>query len=171
MTPCIQQKDLCEVLTYFPLTGEFIWAQRPKNANRINIGGVAGHQSNTGYTQIRLYKYLYYAHRLAFLYMTGVFPLEQVDHINGDPSDTRWSNLRLATPTENQRNTAISKNNTSGVLGVCWDKRKSAWLVRIRDSNKEKFIGYFKELADAAIARKAAEQLYGYHPNHGRISI
>lgn len=161
------QEELKEFLDYCPLTGHFKWkvravAQRP-------IGSIAGNiNTKIGYVQIRLQGVLYYAHRLAFLYMTGAFPEKEVDHINGNRTDNRWTNLRQATSLEQSRNCALSKNNTSGIKGVCWDKRKQKWYARITINRRDHFVGYFDDLNEAAKARKQAEQSFGFHPNHGR---
>lgn len=163
----MNQEELKSLLTYDPITGDFIWLVKP--ATWIVVGSKAGHVAANGYIQIRLKGKLYYAHRLAFLYMTGMFPLMQVDHINGDTSDTRWHNLREVTSTQNNRNSAISKNNTSGVLGVIWEKRRQKWRAVITVNRVNIFLGYFTELSLAATARKEAEALYGFHSNHGRI--
>lgn len=171
MRALLSQQELQTFLRYDQHSGDFTWITKPKLANRVTVGTLAGYKSKAGYVQIRLGGTLYYAHRLAFLYMTGTLPTEQVDHINGNPADTSWDNLRLATSTDNQRNTAISKNNSSGVVGVCWDKSKHLWLARIYANSKEHFLGYFTELSEATQCRKAAEVTYGYHPNHGRNSI
>ena len=165
----LTQEELKRLLDYCPETGEFTWKVR--RALWIPIGTIAGYKSKAGYVQIRIYQTTYYAHRLAFLYMTGSLPDAFVDHINGDTSDSRWSNLRLVNSQENTQNAAISKNNSSGVLGVTWDKRKMKWLARIMVNRKEHFLGYFTELTEAAFARKQAEQFYGFHPNHGRNAI
>ena len=161
------QDELKQVLDYNPDSGEFFWKQQM--ASWIPAGTPAGNlNKKLGYVQIRFRKKLYYAHRLAVLFMTGELPSDQVDHINGIRSDNRWDNLRKVTNTDNQRNAAQSKNNVSGVVGVCWDKRKQKWLARIYVESKPKFIGYFADIPTAALARKEAEKLLGYHQNHGR---
>jgi hypothetical protein len=71
----------------------------------------------------------YQAHRLAFLYMTGKFPPDEVDHINHEPSDNRFVNLRQVTRLENLRNQSLSKNNKSGFTGVSWYGRYSKWVA------------------------------------------
>jgi len=159
------QDELKKRLHYDPASGAFSWLV--SKAAWIKPGHPAGYKKN-GYTQIRLDGTLYYAHRLAFLYMVGYIPAAQVDHINGNPSDNSWANLREATSQDNVRNCAISVNNTSGVTGVVWDKRKAKWMAKITVDYKEKFLGYFDDLNTAAATRKQAEALYGFHCNHGR---
>lgn len=160
----LSQTDLKELLQYDPVTGEFFWKKNTSSRNLV--GKPAGYTK--GYVFIRIQKKLHYAHRLAFLYMTGAFPKENVDHINGIRSDNRWINLRNASAQINKKNCAKYRNNTSGAFGVTWDARKNMWLVRVMVNYKSLHIGYFDTIEEAAQARKEAEMLHGFHSNHGR---
>ncbi len=91
-----------------------------------------------------------------------------IDHINGDRGDNRISNLRVVTSTENNRNKAINKNNTSGVTGVTWSKSRRKWIAQIHIGKIGKALGGFDRVEDAIAARKNAETRYGFHENHGR---
>lgn len=91
----------------------------------------------------------YKAHRLAFLYMEGSFPRSDVDHINREPSDNRWANLRRATRSENNRNTRLYRNNTSGMRGVSWDKSKQKWVANGRLHGVLKKLGSFTDKEEA----------------------
>lgn len=84
----------------------------------------------------------------------------QVDHINHMKNDNRKSNIRMCNESENQHNKGISKNNTSGVTGVGWNKQKNKWRARITINNKEINLGFFSAFDDAVAARKAAEEKY-----------
>lgn len=131
-------------LSYQPLTGEFIWKKSP--ATHKNIGDVAGTKDRKGYIKIQLKGKQYYGHRLAFDFMGE--PLEKgeyVDHIDRDTSNNRWVNLRKATPQENSFNRKVPNTNTSGSVGVCWDKYKNKWRVYCQ----HKHFGYFDEVEDA----------------------
>ncbi len=161
----LTQHELQNLLDYSVITGVFTW--KVCLAARAPVGAKAGCKAN-GYIQIRIKNKLYYAHRLAFLHVLGVFPKQQIDHINGNRSDNSWINLREVSSTLNQQNAPLSKNNTSTVVGVLWDKRRKSWLAKIGVNSKELYLGAFKEFDLAVIARKNAEQHYGYHPNHGR---
>ncbi len=112
------------------------------------------------------------AHRWIFEYMTGE-PVPddlQVDHINHDKSDNRWSNLRLVTQAENAKNRSLNSNNKSGVSGVNWYKYTNRWQSHIKVDGKRVHLGYFTEFSEAVNARKNAEVLYGYHENHGKVA-
>jgi hypothetical protein len=159
-----------ERLDYDPETGIFLWKWRddvPIYVNSRRAGKVAGADSK-GYRQIKIGGSLHRAHRLAWLIVTGEWPTADIDHINGDPSDNRISNLRVVTHAENQRNKAIGLNNTSGVMGVDWIKARGKWRARVKVAGRNIHIGYFSDIADAIAARLAAEITYGYHENHGR---
>lgn len=159
------QEELHELLEYKPITGEFFWRKKP--AKQIPIGAPAGYAAKDGYTYIRISGTLYYAHRLAFLYMTGAWPKSLVDHDNRVRSDNRWSNIKEATHLDNAKNVGLSKNNPSGVTGVGWDKAKQLWYAHITVNYKKQFLGYFDNIPAAAEVRLAAAKAHNFHPNHG----
>ncbi|EDD9119389.1 HNH endonuclease [Salmonella enterica subsp. enterica serovar Infantis] len=97
-----------------------------------------------------------------------VGPNEQIDHINHIRTDNRIVNLRKASNTENSRNASIGVNNTSGALGVWFEKRRKAWVAEIKVDRKKIHIGRFEKFSDAVAARKAAEVKHGFHENHGK---
>jgi hypothetical protein len=161
----MEQAELKTLLSYDPLTGKFTWKVKP--CTWINVGDEAGHVARNGYIQIRLGGTLYYGHRLAFLYMKGVWPPKLVDHDNRNRSDNSWTNLLEASELQNMRNCTRSKNNSSGVNGVLWDRQKNKWMAHITVNYKKKFLGYFDDIPAAAAARAAANTLHGFHANHG----
>jgi hypothetical protein len=142
----ITAERLREVVTYDPDTGVFRWAMRRKKAS---IGAVAGSQRQDGYSLIRIDYQRYYAHRLAWLYMTGEWPSVEIDHKNGDPSDNRFSNLRAATRSQNAANVKRQRNNTSGVKGVFFCAAVRKWQAKICHGKRHIFLGNFASL-DAA---------------------
>lgn len=152
---------LRETLSYDPETGIFRWLTRASK-NTI-VGSVAGTVLSNGYRMIRLLgKQPFLAHRLAYLYMTGEWPPEEIDHVDGDPSNNRWVNLRVADRTENCRNTCTPSHNTSGNKGVCWDKRRQKWRAYIVVAGKQRSLGSFTHKHDAAAAyAHAANEIFG----------
>lgn len=84
----------------------------------------------------------------------------QIDHKNHKKYDNQKENLRPCNNSNNQWNKGLYKNNTTGVTGVSWDKRRRKWRVRINVCKKEIFIGFFDDFDDAVKARKEAEERY-----------
>lgn len=92
----ISQKELLEILDYNPMTGVLTW--RKKLNNKLTIGDTAGHICGSGYRIIKLFGKTYSSKNLVFLYMTGKIPdRNQIQHINGDTNDDRWTNLKIRT--------------------------------------------------------------------------
>ena len=156
----ITQEYLKSILVYSQETGNFIWKIRP--ANHIHIGDIAGSLHHTGYIVIQINKKLYLAHRLAWLYMTGNFPVNTIDHIDGIniPNFNKWSNLRDITHQKNNFNKGINKNNTSGYKGVSWNKRNNKWQVEIGVNGKSIYLGYFVDIEEASDAYEKAKLKY-----------
>lgn len=146
---------LRELIHYDPASGAFTWNTSRRKCAR---GGCAGGADQRGYIRIRLDYQHHYAHRLAWLYMTGRWPAQQVDHRNLNKSDNRWDNLREATQKQNCENFTINKRTTSGVLGVTWFPRTNTWRARICHNRIETTLGYFKTIEEARACRVAAEQ-------------
>lgn len=82
------------------------------------------------------------------------------DHINRNPLDNRKSNLRKVTVSQNNQNKKIARNNTSGIIGVHWNKNENKWIARIQDNGKRILIGKFELKNDAIKARLQAEAEY-----------
>lgn len=139
---------LKEVLNYNPETGLFI--RLMSTARCIKIGEVAGTKCN-GYSVIMVDNINYPAHRLAWFYMTGKWPIDIIDHKNGIRYDNKFSNLREATPKINAENKKSARiDNSSGVLGV--EKIRSKFRAHIVTDGKKKHIGMFDTAELAHIA-------------------
>lgn len=151
---------LRHVLDYNPDTGIFRW--KHPTSKKFKAGDVAGTAHTKGYVSIVVDRKAYLAHRLAWLWMTGGWPEDQLDHRDLDRSNNAFANLRVAGACGNQANTGLSRNNTSGFKGVHWNKRKQRWAVEIDCQRERHFLGYFtnKEAAAAAYA-EAAQRLHG----------
>lgn len=152
---------LRQVLNYEPETGAFTWLVR--TSNRAKVGAVAGAVGKRhGYRLIGVDGTLYRANRLAWLYMTGGWPPEHVDHANGRRDDDRWENLRAAGHSQNLANAKRPRHNTSGLKGVHFHKQSGLWRARICKDRKHNSLGLFqtKEAAHAAYC-VAAQKLYG----------
>ena len=119
------------------------------------------------YIRIKIDGTSYLAHRLAFLYMSGIMPSNTVDHINSNGLDNSWINLRDVSIGENNKNMSIRSDNTSGVSGVTRHSKKDKWVAQISVGGINTYLGYYNHLEDAAEARRLAEIKYNFHRNHG----
>jgi hypothetical protein len=155
----ITQNRLKELLNYNPENGKFVWRF---GRSGVQAGRIAGTINGNGYRVIRVDGTLYQAHRLAVLYMEGYFPELTVDHELRDKLDNRYDGLREASQQCQMRNRGMFKNNTSGIRGINWYKRKRKWEASIGLNSKLKHLGYFDNLLDASYTRYAAEQCLGY---------
>ena len=156
--PELTAEKLRELLHYEPATGIFTW--KISTSNRVKVGDAAGYPEGGGYLRIMVQSRRYKAHRLAWLYVYGEWPKDQIDHINRNRSDNRIANLREVTNKQNMQNAGKSSHNTSGHPGVCWHKQHSKWQAKIMHNYKGIHLGYFATLEEALSARKAAEKLY-----------
>lgn len=163
-------------LFWLPRTPD-IFTDRKQKAGRIcarwnsRWAGAEAFTSNDGYgyRHGRIFGRPYKAHRVLWLLANGEWPLEDIDHINGSPSDNRIDNLRSISHAENLKNLRTPRTNTSGVIGVSWSKRYRRWHAYIKVSGRKISVGSFSDIAGAISARKDAEIQYGFHENHGRM--
>jgi hypothetical protein len=166
METIMTEQELRKHLRYDAKTGEFWWLKRKVGRQ---MKRPAGTTNTLGYRVIWIDYKSYYAHRLAFLYMTGSMP-EQVDHIDGNPSNNSWGNLRESDVCRNRRNCARRKTNASatGYTGVYYDRSRHNYKVCIGYNRKWVHLGRFNNINDAIAARKAAEERYGFSDRHGK---
>lgn len=150
----ISHSDLVEKICYESKTGNFFWR------SNYNVGKPLGYVNYDGYIRMYALGRRYYAHRLAWFYVTGEWPKHEIDHINGDRSDNRISNLREATQNENAQNKRKQRNNKSGVTGVSWNKAEKSWVVKISANGKRIYLGRYSNLSDAIKAREEGKKKY-----------
>ena len=170
---------LRQLIDYDPETGALVWRVRDvsfftdgekpaiavMNAWNSRLAGKPALKSKgfNGYFNGSIFGKTYLAHRVAWAIHSGAWPEREIDHINGDRSDNRISNLRSVTSKENSENMAIRSDNKSGAVGVCWNARRSRWVAQVSINGKQKHIGYFKSKDEATQARAKASAEYGYH--------
>lgn len=154
------------ILEYSPVTGLFAWRYRcdvgrPWNARYV--GALAGCKSKNGYLLISIKRTHYYAHRLAWLYMTGEWPPQQIDHIDGVRENNKWDNLRSATSSENACNKPKMPKNSSGYKGVGFHKSTGKWRAYIcAPGHRHLHLGMFLTAETAYNAYcEAAKTLHG----------
>lgn len=145
----LTQARLKEVMHYNRTTGVFT---RLDSNRRIRVGGL-------DYVRIRIGERRFLAHRLAWLYVTGVWPDVLVDHKNGVRSDNRWRNLRAATHAENQQNQTRPRQANS-LIGAHWNLAKQKFSSAIRIDGRLRHLGYFPT---ASAAHKAYVQAKRAH--------
>lgn len=139
---------------YEPDTGRLTW--RVTLCNRAVAGSVARTKNDSGYFLVRVKGRAYRQHRVAWLIMTGSWPADEIDHVNGDRSDNRWCNLRPATRVQNAQNTARPKNATNDRRGVIWHKRAQKWVAQISVDGVTRYIGSYADQNEASRAYENA---------------
>lgn len=179
------QKTLQELLEYDPDSGKLFWKPRSidwfnpsatRSAEHIRaIWNVryAGKEAlatvqGGGYASGPMLGKTRKKHRVIWKLVYGYDPID-IDHIDGDRLNNRLSNLRNVTRQENTKNRAVRRTHSTGVTGVCI-RPSGSFVATIWDGHKNRYLGDFKTLDDAATARKHAQQQHGFHPNHGRAA-
>ena len=153
----VTHEKLKQILNYNPSTGVFTWKINASASARV--GDVAGTIDNKGYRRVGFSRKYRRAHRLAWFYVYGVWPEDQIDHINRDRDDNRIENLRSVNSQQNSRNRSPEINRL-GVIGVSWCNKSGKFHSRISIDRKNKPLGYFSGFFDAVCARKSAENRY-----------
>ncbi len=162
---------LRSLLSYNQETGEFYW--REPKPHRI-MNKPLGKNNGTGYLQIGFHKdgepLRFLAHRLAWLYVYGIWPEKGIDHIDHNRSNNRISNLREASIAQNNRNRSGKrsrkkiKNYTSQFIGVCWHKASKKWHAQINRDGKRCSLGTFdSEIEAAVVYNRAASEIDPAH--------
>jgi hypothetical protein len=141
-------------MDYTPETGELAWRVDPPRKKGF-VGRVVGTRVSAGYLSVCIDGTTYLAHRLAWLHTHGRWPDGQIDHVNGDRTDNRLSNLRDVEQRVNLQNrrTVRGSKKSSALLGVFpAPSKKNPWASSIRVDRKKVHIGVFptEEAAHAA---------------------
>ena len=146
-----------ECLSLDAYTGRIYW--KKKIAKKIVVGTEAGSQRKDGYKTVNLFGQTYLVHRVVFSMLYG-YCEDEIDHINGDPSDNSPENIRAVSRSQQNMNRGIQRNNTSGHTGVSWFKPKGYWQARIKVAGKRISLGYFKDIEKAVEAYKDGSEKY-----------
>ena len=139
----ISQTDLKSILHYDSITGIFTYLKRRNS--KCEVGTIAGTLDKDGYICIKILGKLYKAHRLAWFYVYGEWPKQQIDHINCIKIDNRIENLRDCSHSENllNRHIAMKTNKTTGLLGASLHKSSGKYLSQIKYQGKVMHIGRY----------------------------
>lgn len=148
----ITAETLRELLAYDPDTGRFTWRHTSRNKKRQAIAGY----KQDGYIRIQINGQSYAAHNLAWLYVHGEWPSDELDHRNLDGFDNSITNLRQSDRVGNCANRRTFKNNTSGFKGVSWHAAAGKWVAKIGGTETRTVIGFFDSRVDAARAYERA---------------
>lgn len=148
----VTQDSLKKLLKYDTETGIFVWLADQGNG-RPSAGEVAGYNRVDGYIDISINGRRYMAHALAFLYVYGYIPENQIDHKFGNRSDNRIEFLKEVSSSCNAQNTKKQSNNTSGFPGVCFHNQCAKWLASSTVNRKQKSLGLYESKLEAALAR------------------
>ena len=174
------QDFFLSLLDYNQETGDLTWKHRPpvNKGNRIfnalyagKKGGsiVTSDNSKTSYLQTVVKGKTYKNHRIIFAIVAGYMP-EQVDHIDHNGLNNRWSNLRASNNRDNAKNLPMLKSNKSGCIGVNWHKAAKRWQARAVDKDGKRIdLGRFDNIEDAIRVRKAYEKEFGYYEHRGDV--
>jgi len=152
----ITQQEVKSLFNYNPHTG--ILTNKIKRGSNGFKGAHVGSNCKE-YLVTTINRKRYKVHRVIYLFIYGYIP-QIVDHKDGNKQNNKIENLRPATPSENQRNKGISRNNTSGVKGVTWYKNCKLWRAQIRVNGKRIHLGYFKSIDRASVIMEEARKVH-----------
>lgn len=157
--PIVDVAQVRELLNYDPETGVFTW--RVVRSRMVKAGDVAGSVNAVGYRYITIKRRHYLAHRLAWLFVHGVWPAIQIDHENGLKDDNRLENLREATRSLNQQNQRRAQaGNKSGLIGAHWNPNDRNWRSHIMVNGKTIGLGAFQSAQAAHEAYLRAKRIH-----------
>lgn len=180
----LNQDIVRELLDYDSETGLLTWKERDIKWFKDTVKKSAKHACNqwnsknagkealrnisksTGHKCGAIFYKLYKAHRIIWLWVTGKWPKEQIDHLNRIRHDNRWNNLREVTNQENQKNKNPQKNNSSGRNGV-YKLANGDYQVSIGVNGKSIYVGYAHSFEEAVKLREEADLKYEFSNKHG----
>lgn len=153
-----------QVRAIFDYDGENGWLIRKKDEYGRVVNRPCGHKPNRshGYGAVRVDKKMYLAHRVIWLWHKGELPKNRIDHIDRNKMNNRLENLRAVSPSENQHNHSLRRNNSSGFPGVHFNKQCNKYYAQICKENKRIFIGSCATAEEAFEAYKRAK--IKFHP-------
>lgn len=158
----LTQAEVRRLFDYEPGTGDLFY--KISTSAKIKVGDVAGCKIVTfncaRQIVLGINYHSYQAHRIIWLWVTGEWPVDEIDHEDGNGWNNCWHNLRPVTHSQNLKNQAVRKTNTSGTTGVVWDKNRNKYLAKIRVDYRIINLGRFMNIDEAILARKAAEAKY-----------
>jgi hypothetical protein len=160
----ITQEILKELLHYDPTTGIFTWKVKVWPGGII--GSIAGSIGWKGYWEVKLHSKKYKGHRLAWFYVYGIWPSNQIDHKDRIKLNNAIDNLRDVPQTINQQNRIEAQRNnlSTGFHGVSYDKESGKYRARIKTDGIRKHLGRYETAELAYAAYLSAKKMY--HPSY-----
>lgn len=156
MKPAPDLSRLKEVLDYNPETGEFQWKMDMSNVIHKGDKVAIPLACSQGYARIQLDKVRYFAHRLAWYYMTEKWPENYIDHINGDRGDNRFANLREANNQQNCWNQSLPQGKNK-YIGTSYVAHIRKWQAYITVHGKRHNLGYYATPEEASVVYQEAK--------------
>jgi hypothetical protein len=155
----IAHERVRELVSYDPETGIFRYKMDRRHG--VKAGDIAGNAANAGHLKVKVDNNHVLAHRLAWFYVHGEWPPQEIDHINRNPSDNRLCNLRLADRSLNNFNkTCTAKSGFKGVYRQT--KKGGGFMAIISVRGDRRYLGTFPTAVEAHQAYlNAAEEGYG----------
>ena len=159
------QEKLKALFEYDAQTGNFI--RKYTTSSNAKKNTIAGYKTKNGYIKISIDNKKYFAHRLAWLFVYGYMPT-QIDHKDHNRANNNIKNLRDTTQKENTKNSSLRKDNTSGMSGIYYDKKRNSFKVQIAKDGKDLFFGRYKSFDEAVKVRNSAYFELNFYENHGK---
>lgn len=176
-----------QLLRYEPETGKLFWLERcsahfmptrrcgskkTKSWNTRFAGKEAMTANNgNGYLIGEIFNIKLYTHRVIWALVTGEWPVDDIDHIDGVRWNNIWTNLRAVSRSSNMKNCRLRSDNSSGQTGVHWIKADSIWVASITSNGTTMHLGRFTSKEAAIGARKNAEGKFNFTPRHGTKGV
>jgi len=146
------EQQMFERLKYTPEDGKVWWVKHPRRSTAN--GTEAGNMMQNGYRKLKFCGKQYLTHRVAWLLHHGAWPMGDIDHIDGNPSNNKLDNLRDVSHSVNLQNRkSATRKNKTGFLGVV--KRKNKYAAHITKDGKQVYLGLFET---AELAHKAYKE-------------
>jgi len=146
------QAELNDLFEY--RDGNLYWKVKP--CKHMTVGSEAGSLNKNGYKYVSIRGSKHLLHRVIFKMHTGKEP-SHIDHIDQNPLNNKIENLRESNFAHNAWNMKTPVTNTSGAIGVHWDKRRDKWMAHMKANGKRKHLGYFDDFNAAVEARRKGE--------------
>lgn len=155
-------------IAYDPLTGIFKWKESGKGRRKDLIAGCVKQKGNNIWRRIVIDGQEYTSGQLAWIIMKGEIPEFIIDHIDGNPLNDKWENIRRGDNSIDQRNAKLNRRNRTGVAGVKFMPKENQYHAFIgTGKDGQKYLGCSKDFFEAVCLRKSAENKLGYSYRHG----